>query len=97
MANKNLPFTVNKTLTRAIPIKLGGFIHTSRQIQFFLCKTHKTTCKSSLQIISTALYKPYGTHWMGGRVRFNASVLKTDEGASPPGVRIPPHPPFTLK
>jgi hypothetical protein len=28
--------------------------------------------------------------------RLNASVLKTDEGASPPWVRIPPHPPFLL-
>ena len=31
--------------------------------------------------------------WRAGRVWLNASVLKTDEGLNPPGVRIPRSPP----
>ena len=33
----------------------------------------------------------------GGRVRLKAAVLKTADGATRPGVRIPPSPPWTIQ
>ena len=51
-------------------------------------------CIRKMQIEGESPRKGSLLIWRGGRVWLNAPVLKTDEGESPPWVRIPPSPPY---